>query len=184
MTNNIKKSILCFAAILVFCGCDGAIVMNSANLNLDKAYSFSAELVYGDLKAAGNFERFSGGRWNVELTEPYELQGMSLFFKDGKAKATFHGITVDITGLPEISTVADKVINTVENAISSEGSEARRSGDIIKVTGISDYGAYTLELDAKTKLPISASLPDHNLELTFSNVSVSEITEPDVIDNG
>ncbi|MCL2086189.1 MAG: hypothetical protein FWH05_01170 [Oscillospiraceae bacterium] len=182
MKTPILIGILISFMLWIVSGCGSNFGFDINNLQMDKAYSFNAQINYNEMSAAAYFERFSQGRWNVNLTEPYELQGISLYFKDDMAKATFAGITVDLSHLPEISTIAEKLIDTLENAIASEGTQAIRAGDTIEIMGMTQFGGYKLVLDSKTKLPVSVVVPDNNLRITFSNVKTAEVTGPEVID--
>ncbi|MCL2754563.1 MAG: hypothetical protein FWD35_02445 [Oscillospiraceae bacterium] len=187
-----KFTALLTAAVLLLSltACEQLELLSLDNIDLDKAYTFSANmnlLSSGEsLEAVADFSRERPGVWSVTFAEPFALSGLQMSFADGQLIQTFEtaGITSHYTSSSNNSGVAVlRIITAFENAISGEGREItleKQSGASKKDTVMRvRAGGSELLFDKESKLPLSLHLPTassaNSLTVSFSQAQTAAI---------
>ncbi|MCL1788823.1 MAG: hypothetical protein FWG33_00515 [Oscillospiraceae bacterium] len=162
--------------------CSGVSTMNPDRLKIDKSYKFSANILYGELRATAEFERKDTQVWEVVLTEPFALEGMTLTYYQGEVTAYFEGLDNSQT-LPasnnNTADIASLLICAFENAVNGEGREVISNGEEIRVSSRAGNPANSYELifDKKSLAPVSMKIPEKSFTADFSEVQVSRIAQ-------
>ena len=75
------KTILFTAALIsgasILTSCEGESLLSPKPPQLNKLFSFSASISCGSGDFSAVFNRTAVGSWDITLTEPYELQGIT-----------------------------------------------------------------------------------------------------------
>ena len=177
-TACLSSIILCFS----LAACSGPSTINPERLKIDKAYSFNADIKYGDFSAEGVLERKSAGVWTITLSEPFALQGVVMTYEQGTLTAYFESLPTPQV-LPELENKSNSVIELIvgafENAINGEGREAISFGDKVKISSRAGNPPkpYELMFDKQSLEPLTLSIPDKSLTAEFSEVQVSQIVQ-------
>lgn len=139
---KIKKLLITAAAIigiLSLTACEGQTLLAPKPPNLNKLFSFTASISCqkGDFSAM--FSRTAIGNWEITLTEPYELQGVSFSYSKNGVTATLDELSAspsmsDFSDSP-VTYIADALETAVQNSAASvvygDASFAVNSGDTV-----------------------------------------------------
>lgn len=105
------------ALILILTGCEnagGLLAPKAPDLN--KKFTFTANLDCGGENLSANFAREDTGNWKVEITEPYQIQGVTFSINGGEITAGFGELTAEkITA----SLFSDSEISSLVKALES-----------------------------------------------------------------
>jgi hypothetical protein len=180
-----KKTLTALILILIVAltGCGGMAFLAPEEIDLNKAYSFSASMQFasggGEFSAVANFSRQGEGVWNVTFAEPYALAGMELTYEAGNVTSAFEG--AQFTATANSNAIVTQIITAFENAINGEGREiiaGGRGAEEIRVKSkVGERGrSFELVLCKKTHRPLTLTFADNSLTVDFSEVQVSPIT--------
>jgi hypothetical protein len=143
-------------------------ILSPAQLDLDKSYEFTANIRHGEFNTAAQFQRKNTNNWEIILTEPFTVEGMTMIYEDGQFMAVYE----DLTGIVTNDDAVYKfIIDSFENAIGGEGQEIISSGEQVVVSS----NAYELVLEKDGLAPISLTRAGASLTVEFSEVVVSQV---------
>ncbi len=137
-------------------------------------FTCEVSIAYRDLALKGQLSRSQDGRLLVTLTDPPSLGGMAISW-DGKEMAMELGglrVPVNAQNVPQGALV--KSLLSVLTTAPADG-EMAEEGYVIQ--GEADGKAYTLVCAPDTGLIRSLSVPEDELEVTFSEISLLTDTE-------
>jgi hypothetical protein len=172
------------AMAVILTGCDRIALLSPENIDLNKAYAFSANMQFNsagtEFAAAAQFERKSEGTWYVTFTEPFALAGLEMSYYDGNLTSRFEG--VEFTAVAGSDAVVMQIIHSFENAVNGEGREITVGGrgvEEIRITSKAGQrgNSYELVLDKRTLQPLTLSVPETSLSVSFAQVQVSQIAQ-------
>lgn len=81
------------AVSLASCSGQGLLAPSAPDLN--KQFKLTARVTDGDSSFTADFTRTGVGKWQVTVTEPYEVQGVCFTYSGGTASAGFGELTAD-----------------------------------------------------------------------------------------
>lgn len=139
---TLKKIALTAAAVIgaiSLTACEGQNLLAPKPPNLNKLFSFTASVTCetGDFSAL--FSRTAIGNWDVTITEPYELQGISFSYTKNGIKASLDELSAEppvteFSGSP-VTYIADALEAAVQDGTASvvygDGSFAVNAGDTV-----------------------------------------------------
>ena len=168
------------ALVLTLSACAGVSFLSPDDLDLDKAYNFSANMSFGSFDASAQFERQSASVWNVTFSEPYALAGMEIVYRSGEVTSRFEG--VEFTAPGNSDAVVAQIIDAFEDAIGGEGCEVTRGqkgSEEIRVTSKAGGkgSAYELVLNERDNRPLSLVIAESSLSVNFADVRVAQIVQ-------
>jgi hypothetical protein len=172
-----KKTIVIIAVLsllsLLLGACTGITSINPERLKIDKAYEFTADMQYGEFHSTAQFNRINPDEWEVALTEPFALEGVTMSYRNGETTAQFEGLS----GVLGTGGIAELIITSFENAIGGEGREVISSKEQITITSKAGTPAksYELTLEKRSLEPLTLKIPEVSLTVEFSGVQVSQI---------
>jgi len=175
-----KKFLLLLAAAAVtLTACSGTSVISPEDLSIDNAYTFNADIQYGDgFRAAARFERKSASVWEITLTEPFALSGKILTYEQGNITASFEGLmSNNISSAVHSDAPYKRIIDAFENAVNGDGRQIAAFGEEITIASKAGMPAnsYELVLDKRSLTPLRLTMPEAALTVTFPDVQVSQI---------
>ncbi|MCL1880988.1 MAG: hypothetical protein FWF76_02285 [Oscillospiraceae bacterium] len=185
-TKSIKRKILSIIIVatiatsaITMTGCQRMNPFEPNQIELNQAYTFSANMQFREFNATANFERVSMNEWNVIFTEPFALAGLTKSYNAGKITSNFEGLSFSSLTTVNSNAVVTQIIEAFENAVAGEGREINaggRSNEIIRVTSKTgvDANSYELVFDKKTLNPLSLEIPNKSISAEFSDVNVSQ----------
>jgi len=179
--NKKRITALFFAAgimLVMTAACSGYIKVNPDNLGLNKAYVFNANIDYDDFNAKASFKRINESHWEINLSEPYALNGLSFVYKSDRISSSFGNLSAEYSAGAESEAIYKLMSDAFENAFCGAGGtvrEAEAGKYEIRINGKTGGYAYELCLDRKSKKPLTLKIPAINLSAEFSDADVSDI---------
>ncbi len=150
----------------MLCGCTQIEVATPILNNI----SFAAEIDYGEDEYAAD-ATFTDGTLNLVVTEPPEINGLTLKISKNAATAEFEGVsyTYDISSLPQgaVAQVLYNILNDVSN-----GKTANCDNQNCEISGRVEGYKYEFEF-SPSGLPISLTVDELDLEIDFKNVTIN-----------
>jgi hypothetical protein len=190
MKKNMNKTIALVAVIvsvaiscIIFTGCEQLELLSPENINLDRAYSFSANMNFksagNELSATANFTRVSANVWNIAFAEPFALAGVEMTYANGELTSLFEGAQFSTPANGDSAVV--QIIAAFENAISGEGRTVTvggRGDPHIRINSKAGSRgvSYELVLSKNDRLPVSMTIVANSLNVSFSQAQSSQIT--------
>ena len=172
--NVFKKLILTSAALaaaVFFTACEGQSFLAPKPPDLNKLFNFTASISTekGDFSAL--FSRTAIGSWEITVTEPYELQGISFSYAKGTAAASLGELNVEaLTSEFSFSPVAS-IAEALENAVQDGGASV-----------IYGDGVYTLQSGGTVLSFLQGSGVPNGFEISEKRIK-GEITEFNVTED-
>ncbi|MDR2559282.1 MAG: hypothetical protein LBC86_07060 [Oscillospiraceae bacterium] len=144
------------------------------NLDLNKSFSFTAQLEYGGRSSAAHFTRSAPGEWSGTLTDPYALQGISIIYAPPEMSVSYSGFSADHSDTPsDINVTAFVMFCALESAFKGDGITVTSGKNFIEITGRTDGDTFILRLD-KDGFPMMLDVPNRQLKIAFSEVTVRD----------
>ncbi|MCM1299383.1 MAG: hypothetical protein NC203_09660 [Firmicutes bacterium] len=121
-----KKAIgvILAASVLTLTGCKNSGFLAPKAPDLNKQFTFSAALNYGEEALSANFSRTDIGKWSIEITEPYQIQGVVFDINGGDITASFGGLTAEAV-TPDFlsSSVVSAIVKAMESSVQDLNNE-------------------------------------------------------------
>ncbi|HIZ54933.1 MAG TPA: hypothetical protein H9671_01840 [Firmicutes bacterium] len=149
----------------------------SAAENLAKGIRLDADITFRDIQAEAQIVRDSSGLYQIELTSPSHLKGLSATFDGQTVQISYLGFQfdVDAADYPEVS-LASSIAQVLDEAAAGTAESMTKTDLGYVLTGETDSGSYSLYLDLETLAPISLAVPDLELSCTFSPIPESSVS--------
>ena len=157
---------LCLSCLLLCVGCRRQ--QAAEPIAVDFICSFRAQ--YNDLTAVGTLTRRTAGTLLLKFSEPETLNGLSAEWDGEKVTLRYLGLSynVDPAKLPE-NALGEGLLSAFDATFRGEGERSETDGKIT-VNGLSGNAQYTYVYDAKSGAPLSLTIPNIPLTVTFTNV--------------
>jgi hypothetical protein len=168
-----KYFLVCLIITALICTACGGV--DPENLDLNKSYSFNAELNYGERTSSAHFTRSAPGEWSGTMTDPYALQGISIIYTPLEMSVSYSGFSSDFSETPnDINVTAFVVFCALESAFKGDGVTVTSGKNFIEITGRTDGDTFILRLN-RDGLPATLDVPGRQLTVTFTDVSVKDL---------
>lgn len=125
-TGILKRIVLSAAgliAALSLTACEGQNLLAPKPPELNKLFKFSANITCGTGGFSALFSRTAIGSWEVTVTEPYELQGITFTYTKGNAGASLDGLTAEALtsefSYSPVACIAEALENAVQDGMAS-----------------------------------------------------------------
>lgn len=120
---------------------------------------------YRETQVEGKLTRSAVGMLTIELTKPDHLAGMTMEWDGQSVQLKMSGLSVpvDPSLLPE-SGLGASILDALDTAVLNK--QMANDGT---VNGTGDNGAFTMKVDPENGYLQSLSVPELQLDLTFSN---------------
>lgn len=103
------------AVSLASCSGQGLLAPSAPDLN--KRFQLTARVTADGSTFTADFTRTDVGEWQVTVTEPYEVQGISFTYSGGSASASFSGLTAEQLTADFSASPPALMISAFENAV-------------------------------------------------------------------
>ena len=152
------------AALLCLCGCG----TKSTIQPITDGFTAQATIRYKEMDVAGQFSCSADGRVNMVFSLPKSLDGVTLGWNGSEMQMRLGGMTITVAedSMPDGGLI--RCLTRVLAAVEPTG--GKKEGERYVIDGNADGTPYTLVCDAESGLPLSLSVPDEQLEVTFSDV--------------
>lgn len=153
-------------AFLCLCGCG----KSGSVQPITDGFSAATTIRYKEMDVQGQFSCSADGRVNMVFSLPKTLDGVTLGWTGSEMQMRLGGmsITVSEDSMPDGGLI--RCLTRVLAAVKPK--DGKRDGTDYVITGTAGDTAYTLVCDAATGHPKTLSVPDEQLEVTFSEVTV------------
>jgi hypothetical protein len=173
MKSKIFSLVLVIVLTAVLSACSGVSTVNPDKLKLDKAYSFTANIQYGENEAVAVLEREAAYTWRIEFTEPTELSGVIMTYGNGTVTSYYEGIQADGTGGDGIF---KKIVENFERMIAASAKEERQAvcanGEII-ITSVINSNPCELRLSKGNNMPLSLKIAEKGIYIEFTSAQIT-----------
>lgn len=166
------------AAALTFSACGAGGLLSPKAPELNKKFEMTAEVTCGNSSFTANFSRLNVGSWEVTVTDPYEVQGLSFAYSGGTASASFDGIAAEQLTDDFASSPAGKVISAVENAVQDKTASVSFSDDGLIVQS----GECIMAFSEGSSVPSALDLPQSRISAKITDFKVTGEIFPDGVD--
>lgn len=153
-------------ALLCLCGCGGADSIDP----ITDGFSAQATIHYKEMEVQGQFSCSADGKVNMSFTLPKSLDGVTLGWNGSEMQMRLGGMTIAVAqdSMPDGGLM--QCLTRVLASVQPQNGQ-REDTDYV-IGGEIDGVGYTLVCDAATGLPKSLSVPDEQLDATFSDVTI------------
>ncbi len=175
------KGIVCASFIAlsaIMCtGCNssgGSILEKAPDINVP--FSSSVKIQAGELEFEGEIKRRAAGIWDMTVTAPDTLKGLSVMYDDGSGvKAVLDDISLEVPveSIKE-SAVFPLIFKAIDCAASSGTLSFTETEDGRVCSGEFSGGAYILKLDPKTSAITGIEIPNEEISGEFTGFAVIE----------
>lgn len=153
-------------AFLCLCGCGKKGTMQP----ITDGFTAQTTIRYKDMDVQGQFSCSADGRVNMVFSLPKSLDGVALGWTGSEMQMRLGGMTITVSedSMPDGGLI--RCLTRVLAAVKPQ--DGKREGTDYVISGTAGDTAYTLVCDAETGHPKTLSVPDEQLEVTFSKVTV------------
>ena len=153
-------------AFLCLCGCGKKGDIHPVT----DGFTAQTAIRYKDMDIQGQLSCSTDGRVNMVFSLPKSLDGVTLGWNGSEMQMGLGGMTITVSedSMPDGGLI--RCLTRVLAAVSPGGGKSEGADYVI--TGVSGESSYTLVCDVATGLPKSLSVPEEQLEVIFSEVTV------------
>ena len=148
------------AAALSSCSGQGFLAPSAPNLN--KQLEMTASVTCGDSSFTAQFVRSSIGKWQVTVTEPYEVQGVSFAYSSGAVSASFGELSAETLTADFAASPPALLISAFENTVQDNNPSVAYQQNTYTVLS----GNCLLTFNQGSAAPIALELPELTAEIT------------------
>lgn len=155
----------------------GGILAKSPELNMP--FESEMKIQAGELELTGNVKRYGTGLWEMNVTSPETLAGLSLSYNDDGVKANLGGLALDVP-MEDINNgaVFSLIFKAIDNAAAAGALSCSETEDGMVYSGEFPLGAYSITFDPETLAPVKMEIPSAQLFGEFENfVTINAETE-------
>jgi len=148
---------------------------NQVLQNLSGNFDATANINYKGISATATITQDSPLSCLVAFTAPDTLKDMRFEFSRDSVEVSYKGLSFDFdpSSVPGGS-VANLAVSAINKVLLKEGLALSYEDGALAVGGSNENGAFTLVLDEETGNFLKLSVPDHQLEIDFSNFAFLE----------
>lgn len=151
--------------------CSGQSLLAPSPPDLNKQFTLTARVTGGDGSFTANFTRSNVGRWQVTVTEPYEVQGVSFAYSSGGVSASFGELSAEALTADFAASPPALLISAFENTVQDPAASVAYQSDAYTVQS----GNCTLTFQKGSYAPTAIELPGLKAEITDFKIT-GEVT--------
>lgn len=169
------------AALLTLTGCKSGGFLAPKAPDLNKQFTFSAALNYGDENLSADFSRTDAGKWRIELTEPYQIQGVTFDISGSDVTASFGDFTAEKVTVDFFSdSILSAIVKTVDSAVVDMNGEITYNEDSYTVS----WADLLLSFPEGSGAPNAMEIPSLGIRGEITDFKVTgEIVQGEVVIN-
>lgn len=173
--------------ILVFCtGCNGkngGILSKKPDLNVPFETDIRAQA--GELEFEGSMKRYGTGIWEMSITAPETLAGLTVFYNDDGVKAKLGELSLDIPAEDiRDGAVFAQIFKAMDSAALSEALTYADTEDGKTLTGEFAGGEYTVTFEPESLVPVRIEIPSAGISGELTNFSIMTAETETAVESG
>lgn len=165
--------LLCGVIMFSLCACNIGKSKKTATPDLNKLFSCSTDISYGDFKSTATIKRLGNGLWDVEFSSPSTLAGVKLSYNGEDIAASYKGLTFSV---PKDAAPVKGVLSMIFNAIDKSADDVNmpfKEKEGMKLfSGESEQGDFTISVDKATGNLVAFEIPNQKLKVKFADYAV------------
>jgi hypothetical protein len=160
-------------SLSVLSGCDKLSDSFSRDMIADTPFSAVMEFDTEKIDFIANVKRLGMGMWEMTITEPQSLAGLTVAY-DGENVSSTLGDFTETRPLDSISdhAVFLQLFRAVDNAVSLADPEFRKKDGKSVLDGVIGTSPYEIILSPETGLPMEIKFPTSEIEIYISEFTV------------
>lgn len=170
---KILSLFLCGILFFTMTACNFGKPKETAAPDLNRLFTCSSEIRYGDFEMSAELKRLGDGMWEVEFSAPKTLAGVKLAYNGDAISASYKGLSFSI---PKDAAPVKAVFTMVFRAIDASAAEPElpfsEEDGILVFEGENEQGKFFISTDKETGDFIGFSMPDYELEIACENYSI------------
>ncbi len=171
MKKTILSCALSVVMLFMLCCCSGKSTEKAeSGAGVPQSFSATADITYGDLSVTAEIARSAADNITLTINSPEQLNGMQFSFDGTDTRVSYYGISFTIPkNTATAKALASAVFSAINSAAEQSGASVSQNDGQIVIEGKIDEGKYSVTLDSDTGAIVSLSMPDLNLECSFSD---------------
>ena len=169
-----KKLLFAVPALLVLSACSAAPSASSATVP-DISFRADAKLSYNGIDLAAKIKRTAAGKWELSVTEPYQLEGLKTELCGDETRVTMFGLEAAADIGEGAVSAAKAAAAAYDAAVKSSGSFTA-TDDGYTMSGTCPLGEFTVAL-GKDGVPLAFSCDTAGLSVELSGFEELPKTE-------
>lgn len=171
---SFAEFIIPFVIILtVFAGCNKSGGILTKTPDLSKPFQSSVKLQAGELELDGTIKRYGMGIWEMTVTSPETLAGLSMTGSDS-------GVTASLGEL-ELSVPMENVNDKAVFALLFKAIDSAAAADVLTCSDTEDgkvysgefsYGTYTMTFDPQSLALVKIEIPSAEICVEFTDFEI------------
>ena len=161
--------IACVAMLFTLSSCAKTV----SAIDLNRLYSVTAEICYGENTSIANLSRLGNGAWEITFTAPEALSGMTITYLNDSAEITYKGLNFSLPkeNIPAAA-IAETLTKALDNAASSsEVVFTAKKGKTVASGKINDND-YDLIINSETSEITGLEVADIGFDAAFSEFTL------------
>lgn len=159
---------LCGLMMLTFSACKKETTMAAPDLN--KLFTVTASVQYGDFNAAATVNRLGNDMWDVEFSEPSTLAGVKLSYNGEDITASYLGLSFSVPkNAAPVKSMLNMLFKAIDKSAMGLDMPCTEEDGIMTFSGTGDFGDFTLSMEKSTGNLVSFELPDEKLQVQFAD---------------
>lgn len=169
--------ILLVISIMMYTGCNnsgGGILEKAPDINVP--FESAVKMQAGELEFEGNIKRCATGIWNMDITSPETLEGLSISYDEaGGVKAALDDLTLEIP-MDDLNSKAvfALVFKAIDCAAAAGELPCSDTEDGKVYSGEFSGGTYTLTFDPKSAVLTKIEIPAAEIAGEFTGFAVTK----------
>ena len=160
------KKWVCTAAVVALMLCVSGCTGDKPAETVTDGFTCRVAAAYREMNVEGDLVCADDGDLSLTFTLPKSLQGVTLGWDGEEITLSLGEMTMD---MPADSVPQSALIRCLSRVLTAPHGDGTDTEDGYRVTGEVEDTAYTIVFDSATGLPLSLSVPDEELEATFTD---------------
>ena len=170
---KILALLLCGIMLLSLSACNIGKEKKTAAPDLNKLFSCTADISYGDFKASATMKRLGNSMWDVEFVSPASLAGVKLSYNGEEIKASYKGLTFSIPkDAAPVKGVLSMIFKSIDKSAEKVDMPFKEKDGIKLFSGESDQGDFTISMDKSNGSLVAFEIPSKKLDVKFADYKV------------
>lgn len=170
---NLRRPIAAMAAtLLLLTGCANTFDKKATEPVTD-GFTCQTTICYRDMELQGQLTRDTTGKMTIAFSLPKTLEGVTIGWNGTDMTMELGGMSIAV---PAEQVPQGALVQRLLRLLSADHGKGTLTDDGYALSGEIEGDVYTLLCDKVTGLPMTLSMPSEGLEVTFTEVALTENT--------
>lgn len=172
---KILSVLLCTVMLFAMTACNFGKPKETAAPDLNRLFTCSSEIRYGDFEMSAELKRLGDSMWEVEFSAPKTLAGVKLTYNGDTISASYKDLSFSIPqDAAPVKAVFTMIFRTIDKSAAQPELPFTEEDGVLVFEGENDYGKFFISTDKETGDFIGFNMPDYDLEVTCENYSIEQ----------